>query len=105
MALKSLDILARPETIEIVARASMNLKKALHDLHHDGLVAVRGRGLMVGLELEQNAGQLLAELLSEGLIFLADGPAGNVLSFTPPFVISDEEIEFAVGKVSRLLRG
>ena len=105
MALKSLDILARPETIEIVARASMNLKKALHDLHHDGLVEVRGRGLMVGLELEQNAGKLLAELLSEGLIFLADGPAGNVLSFTPPFVISDEEIEFAVGKVSRLLRG
>jgi acetylornithine/succinyldiaminopimelate/putrescine aminotransferase len=105
MALKSLDILARPETIEIVARASMNLKKALHDLHHDGLVEVRGRGLMVGLELEQNAGKLLAELLSEGLIFLADGPAGNVLSFTPPFVISEEEIEFAVGKVSRLLRG
>jgi acetylornithine/succinyldiaminopimelate/putrescine aminotransferase len=105
MALKSLDILARPETIEIVARASMNLKKALHDLHHDGLVEVRGRGLMVGLELEQNAGKLLAELLSEGLIFLADGPAGNVLSFTPPFVISEEEIEFAVGKVSRLVRG
>ena len=105
MALKSLDILARPETIEIVARASMNLEKALHDLHHDGLVEVRGRGLMVGLELEQNAGKLLAELLSEGLIFLADGPAGNVLSFTPPFVISEEEIEFAVGKVSRLLRG
>lgn len=103
MALKSLEILARPETEELVSRASNYLKQALSNMDHSAIAGVRGRGLMLGLELKRNAGPLLVKLLAEGLLFLADGPKGNVLSFTPPFVISEEEIDFAVGTISRLL--
>ncbi len=104
MALKSLEILARPGTGEMVRKASKNLRKVLRNLDQKAIVEVRGRGLMLGLELDKNAGPLLAKLLAEGLVFLADGPAGNVLSFTPPFVISEEEVEFATGAISRLLQ-
>jgi 4-aminobutyrate aminotransferase-like enzyme len=38
---------------------------------------------------------LVKQALKDGIILLADSPASNVLSFTPPFCITDEEIDFA----------
>ena len=103
MALKSLEILARPETVVKVEEASQKLEAALKSLDHPSVVEVRGRGMMWGVELDRNAGPLLGQLLSEGLLFLADGPKGNVLSFTPPFTISGVEIDHAMEVILRLL--
>ncbi len=103
MALKSLEILARPETISMVERASRVLEKSLKKLDHKEIVEVRGRGMMWGVELRKNAGPLLVDLLSKGLLFLADGPEGKVLSFTPPFVISEEEVSFGIETVKSQL--
>jgi acetylornithine/succinyldiaminopimelate/putrescine aminotransferase len=104
MALKSLEILARPETLDLVNSGSRILEEGLHSLDDSAIVEIRGRGMMWGVELDRNAGPLLGDLLAQGLLFLADGPKGNVLSFTPPFTISTEEIALAVETVSRLLR-
>lgn len=103
MALKSLDILARPETVEMVRKTASVLENALHELSHESVVEVRGRGVMWGVELQGNAGPLLGALLKKGLLFLADGPAGNVLSFTPPFTISEEEVSYAISEIAQLL--
>ena len=62
---------------------------------------------MIGLELRHSdglpagdvAGAVLADMLRRGVIMLADGVAGNTLAFTPPFDLSDEEIEFLVYQV------
>jgi acetylornithine/succinyldiaminopimelate/putrescine aminotransferase len=43
------------------------------------------------------AGQLVEAMLARGIILLSGGVGQNVLSFTPPFVISEEEIDFALG--------
>lgn len=104
MALKSLEILARPETIDQVAATSTVLERALAGLAgHPAVREVRGRGVMWGVVLTRPAGDLLSRLLAEGLLFLADGPDGNVLSFTPPFGVTEEEVSHAVGVVTRLL--
>lgn len=104
MALKSLEILARPETIAQVAETSIVLEQALAGLvEHPAVREVRGRGVMWGVVLTRPVGDLLARLLAEGLLFLADGPDGNVLSFTPPFGVTEEEVAFAVGVVRGLL--
>ena len=50
------------------------------------------------------AASLVRRALQDGLILLADSPGGNVLSFTPPFCISDEEIAFAAGWLETALR-
>ncbi|MEN8695322.1 MAG: aspartate aminotransferase family protein [Akkermansiaceae bacterium] len=100
MALKSLEILQRPETEELVAQTSQLLEKKLRTLRSDQIIDTRGRGMMWGVELPENAGPLLGALLKDGLLMLADGPQGNVLAFTPPFTISEEELEFAIQKIS-----
>jgi len=103
MALKSLEILERQETIELVEVVSARLSSALQSFDHTAVREIRGRGMMWGMELDRPAGGLLASLLAEGLLFLADGPQGNVLSFTPPFLISEGELDHALTVIRRLL--
>lgn len=104
MALKSLEILERQATLDLVAETSARLEAAVRELAGMEAVAeVRGCGMMWGVELTRPAGPLLAELLAEGLLFLADGPQGSVLSFTPPFGITGEEIGHGIDVVRRLL--
>jgi 4-aminobutyrate aminotransferase-like enzyme len=57
----------------------------------DCVVAVRGRGMMWGIQLRsaQEADRLVKRVLARGVILLQAGPAGDVLSITPPLVISE----------------
>jgi acetylornithine/N-succinyldiaminopimelate aminotransferase len=54
------------------------------------VTAVRGRGLMLGLVLDQDAKPLTDRLMDEGLLCIPT--AGNVLRFLPPLTVSDDEI-------------
>jgi 4-aminobutyrate aminotransferase/(S)-3-amino-2-methylpropionate transaminase len=57
-----------------------------------GVVAVRGRGLMVGVELEGGAARALAvarKLLGRGYLVLTGGKRGDVLTLTPPLNIDE----------------
>ena len=68
-----------------------------------GVREIRGRGLMLGIELERDCGELVRRALEAGL--LINVTAGNVVRLLPPLVISDEEAERIVEGVSDLVRG
>lgn len=60
----------------------------------DGVACVRGRGLMLGAVLRRGvAKQAVACGLDHGLILNA--PSDNVIRFTPPLVITDDELSEA----------
>lgn len=64
-----------------------------------GVKEVRGRGLMLGLVLEQPVAKRVVRLgLEQGVILNA--PADDVIRLTPPLVISDEEIAQAVERLA-----
>ena len=86
-----------------VKEAGGYLESRLRQMKAPGIVEVRGRGMMWGVELSHPAGELLADLLKAGLIMLADGKDGNVLAFTPPFSIAPPEIDFSCEVIERLL--
>jgi 4-aminobutyrate aminotransferase/(S)-3-amino-2-methylpropionate transaminase len=57
-----------------------------------GIAAVRGSGLMIGVEVDGGAGRALAiarSLLGDGYIVLTGGASGDVLTLTPPLTIDD----------------
>ncbi len=57
-----------------------------------GVVEVRGRGMMIGVQLEGGAGRALAAtraLLGRGFIVLTGGSAGDVLTLTPPLTVDE----------------
>ncbi|HPE61087.1 MAG TPA: aspartate aminotransferase family protein [Thiolinea sp.] len=67
-----------------------------------GVRAVRGLGLMQGIELERDCGELVKRALAEGL--LINVTAGNVVRLLPPLVISMAEADRIITTVSELVR-
>ena len=79
---------------------------------HSSLVtSVRGLGLMAGVELNfpdgrpatQPALDAIKKLLHRGYIFLPEGEHGNVISFTPPLIITKAQLAKAVAELQTVL--
>lgn len=73
--------------------------------HSDLVAAVRGRGLMIGVELRdrQRVWPAVVAALRRGLIVLPAGDAGNVIEIVPPFVIAPEQTSFLVSVLDECL--
>ena len=56
---------------------------------------VRGKGLILGLQLEQDPTSIVTAARERGLLIITCGT--NTLRFVPPLIISDEEIEEGLG--------
>ena len=62
---------------------------------------VRGRGLMIGCELDRPAGPVAAACLEAGLVV---GSAGaDVLRLTPPLVVGEDEVDQALAIIGGAL--
>jgi 4-aminobutyrate aminotransferase-like enzyme len=107
MALASLEEHTEPATAASVRERGNRLKTALRGVRNPAIGDVRGLGLMLGMELVTAKGEPATELairamkraLTEGVLLLADSPTSNVLSFSPPFGISDEEMDFVAARL------
>ena len=69
----------------------------------DGVTAVRGLGLLLAAELDEgiDARVVAAEALQAGLVVNAVTP--SALRFAPQLLVSDAEIEEAVGLLAGVL--
>ena len=111
MALASMHEHANSRVAEKVLKGGGRFLDLLKTLKSPLLHNVRGRGLMLGVELRHEdgraagdvAGAVLSEMLQRGVIMLADGPAGNVLAFTPPFDLREDEMIFVFNEIQSIL--
>ena len=79
--------------------------------HSKFQVAVRGLGLMVGVELRLADGKpataatmrTIKAMLRRGYILLPEGEHGNVISFTPPLTITQAQLAKAVKTLAEVL--
>ena len=106
-ALATIDELERlqlPERARAIGRLLSDRLAMLRE--YRGVSAVRGRGAMWGLELRDGAlaERIVTRLLARGVIALQAGPQGEVLSLTPPLVISDTQLLRAMDLVESELR-
>jgi acetylornithine/N-succinyldiaminopimelate aminotransferase len=92
-AMAVLEIVDDPSLLRRVRELGARLREGLLEL--DGVREVRGRGLMLGVGLEEgiDAHALGAELLERGLI--VNVPEPGTLRLLPPLVIGDEELSHA----------
>ena len=63
--------------------------------------AVRGRGLLWGIELSEPAAPFVAAARERGLLVLTAGP--DVIRLIPPLVITDPELERGVAMLEEVL--
>lgn len=67
-----------------------------------GVKEVRGKGLMLGIELETDCLELVPKALEEGL--LINVTAGKVIRLLPPIVMSHDQADSVIKTVSKIVR-
>jgi acetylornithine aminotransferase len=68
----------------------------------DGVREIRVRGLMIGIELDRDCGELMRRALDAGL--LINVTAGNTVRLLPPLIITDDEADRIVDGVATIVR-
>lgn len=81
------------------ARLMDGLRRRLAGM--DGVVEVRGRGLMVGIELRTPCGELMQAALERGL--LINVTAETVVRLLPPLIINTDAIDHVVAILGELI--
>lgn len=101
--LATLETIEEDGYIEKVNEMGDYLRAQLEGLKasHPNIIDVRGKGLLVGLEMDGPVGDIVAALREEGILLLMAGP--NVIRILPPFTITTEEIDEAVQALARVL--
>jgi acetylornithine/N-succinyldiaminopimelate aminotransferase len=67
-----------------------------------GVVEVRGKGLMIGIELDRPCTDLVGQALAAGL--LINVTADKVVRLLPPLVLEDEQAQLLVDTLEQLIR-
>ncbi|TAM76640.1 ornithine--oxo-acid transaminase [bacterium] len=88
----ALDVVVEERLAERARGAGERLSEGLRRAGGSRVREVRGRGLLIGVELGTPARPLADALLARGV--LAKDTHGTVLRIAPPLVIEDTEIEF-----------
>ncbi|WP_290650827.1 aspartate aminotransferase family protein [Aquisalimonas sp.] len=103
----ALAVVATLDAEGLIARAAA-LGHRMRDRFRDALrtepavTAIRGRGLMIGIELDHPCGDLVQRALEERL--LINVTAQSVVRLLPPLIISDVEAERISEQVIQLIR-
>ena len=88
-----------PEFLNKVERSGEELAAGVASL--EGVLEVRGAGLLIGAELDRPAGHVVAAALNAGLVLSTAGEC--VLRLTPPLIVEPEEIKLALEILSKAL--
>jgi ornithine--oxo-acid transaminase len=94
-------------TGEMQKRARMlgeRLQSGIRGLVGHGVVAVRGAGLWVGVDIDPELGtgrEVCERLMQRGV--LVKDTHGSTIRFAPPIVVSEEDLDFAVAQLGAVL--
>jgi 4-aminobutyrate aminotransferase-like enzyme len=99
-ALAVLDVIEDERLVEHAARVGSQLMQALEALRerHPRIRDVRGKGMLVGVELVDAAlaERVVDRLRDANILIGRTGPDENVLKIRPPLVFDDEHVEILV---------
>lgn len=100
----AVSIISRPETLEMVRAKGEHLMKkaqAVQTRHPDMVAAVRGRGLLVGIEVKMDAATLVTRSREGGLLVNLAGE--RTIRFAPPFTATLAELDEGIAIFEKAL--
>jgi acetylornithine/N-succinyldiaminopimelate aminotransferase len=104
VALTVIDELEKGKLAERAARLGQRLLAGLKEKLGDvpGVKEIRGRGLMLAVELDRPCKELLQRALESGI--LINVTAENVVRLLPPLIFTDNEADLLVEKLDEVVR-
>lgn len=99
-----LDIMEREDIPQRAATLGRRLLAALQEAlgNHPNVVAVRGLGLMVGIELDRNCAELVGRARDEQHLLITV-TRGTTLRLLPPLICDEAQIDDIAARITRLL--
>ncbi|MGA7838686.1 MAG: ornithine--oxo-acid transaminase [Ignavibacteriaceae bacterium] len=104
IARESIKVLVEENLIENSYKLGEYFRDKLRSVNSKHVKEIRGKGLFIGVELKKEAGgarRFCEALMNKGV--LCKETHDNVIRFAPPLVISKEEIDWAMERVSEVL--
>ena len=94
VAQKVIDIVFQQDFLDEVKKKSDYFVEKLKAAFHNGEFKVKGRGLLIGLEGENEVAPAISKLEEAGLLVCSAGT--KVIRLLPPLTVSYEEIDQAI---------
>ena len=104
VAREAIKVLVEENLIEKSYELGKYFRAKLREINSKHVKEIRGRGLFIGVELHNEAGgarRFCEALMQKGI--LAKETHDNVIRFAPPLVITKEEIDWAMERISEVL--
>ncbi len=104
IGMKSIDIHLRENLAERAKKMGAYFLKRLKEVAEKKtripIKEVRGKGLLIAVEFEEDARQIVEELKDNGI--LAKDTHSTIIRFAPPLVITREEIDWAIDIIEKV---
>ena len=103
-ALAVLDILEKEHLVQRAEALGQKLLESFREKLKDNpsVIDIRGRGLMIAIDLDEPCGELVSKALEQRI--LINVTAANTIRLLPPLILSDEEAQILVNKVTSLIQ-
>ena len=105
VARESLRVIREEKLVENAAERGQSFMEKLRKVRSRHIKEVRGRGLLIGIELQPAAGgarRFCEELMKEGL--LCKETHDNVLRLAPPLIIREKDLSWALKRIKTVFR-
>jgi acetylornithine/N-succinyldiaminopimelate aminotransferase len=93
---------SQPDFLADVQAKGDALMEMLAELNSPHIREIRGKGLMVGVEMDMAVGPIVEKGYEQGLLLVSAGP--NILRFVPPLTITQDELAQAVQILGDILQ-
>ena len=101
-AIASLVVLVEENLVENSRMLGVYFKKELEKIDSSMIRDIRGRGLFIGVELNQVARPICEALAKEGI--LCKDTKENTIRFAPPLVITKEDLDYAIERIKKVIK-
>jgi ornithine--oxo-acid transaminase len=103
VSLASLEVLEEEKLAERSLELGNYMMEELRKIDNPVIKEVRGKGLFVGVELNEPARSYCEALKERGL--LCKETHENVIRFAPPLIIDKKDLDWALGHIKEVLKG
>ncbi|QED49133.1 ornithine--oxo-acid transaminase [Cytobacillus dafuensis] len=101
VSIAALDVLVDEKLADRSFKLGEHFVNKLREIKNPMIKEVRGRGLFIGVELTEPARKYCEALKEEGL--LCKETHDTVIRFAPPLVITEEELDWAIERINKVL--
>jgi acetylornithine/N-succinyldiaminopimelate aminotransferase len=98
-----LDHVNEPAFLADVAAKGAYVQERLEALRSPHILQIRGKGLMIGADLDVPASDVVSAGYAHGMLLVNAGP--ETLRLVPPLIITRDEIDLLVERLSAILAG